>query len=57
MDKNKDKIFQAFHQGSATTKSLKIDNYDRINETVLKWFKRLRFGKVSANGVLIKEKA
>ena len=42
MEKNKDKIFQAFQQESATTKRVKLDTYHQVNKTVLKWFKRLR---------------
>ena len=55
--KNKDKIFQAFQQGSATTKRLKIDTYDQVNKAVRKWFKRLGSENVPVNDVLIKEKA
>ena len=55
--KNKDKIFQAFQQGSATMKRVKIDTYDQVNEAVLKWVKSLRSENVPVNGVLIKEKA
>ena len=53
---NKDKIFQAFQQGSATTKRLKVDTYHQVNKAVFKWFKRLRSENVPFNGVLIKEK-
>ena len=42
MEKNKDKIFQAFQQESATTKRVKLDTYDQVNKAVLKWLKRLR---------------
>ena len=55
-EKNKDKIFEAFQQGSATTKRVKVDTYDQVNKAVLKWFKRLRSENVSVK-VLIKEKA
>ena len=55
--KNKDKIFQAFQQGSATTKRLKIDTYDQVNKAVRKWFKRPGSENVPVNAVLIKEKA
>ena len=41
MEKNKDKIFQAFQQESATMKRVKLDTYHQVNKTVLKWFKRL----------------
>ena len=43
---NKDKIFQAFQQKSATMKRVKVDTYDQVNKAVLKWFNRLR-SKVS----------
>ena len=49
--KNKDKIFQAFQQGSATMKRVKIDTYDQVNEAVLKWVKSLRSENVPVNGV------
>ena len=55
--KNKGKIFQAFTQGSAIEKRVKVDTYDQVNKAVLKWFKRLRSENVPVNGVLIKEKA
>ena len=55
--KNKDKIFQAFQQGSATTNRVKVDTYDQVSKAVLKWFKRLRSENLPVNGVLIKEKA
>ena len=54
---NKDKIFRAFQQGSATTKRVKIDTYDQVNKAALKLSKRLRSKNVPVNGVLIKEKA
>ena len=55
--KNKDKIFEAFQEGSATTKRVKVDTYGQVNKAALKWFKRLRSENVSVNGFLIKEKA
>ena len=55
--KSKDKVFEAFPKGSATTKRLKVDTYDQVNKAVLKWFTRLRSENVLASGVLIKEKA
>ena len=55
--KSKDKVFEAFQKGSATTKRLKVDTYDQVNKAVLKWFTRLRSENVPASGVLIKEKA
>ena len=55
--KNKDKIFQAFQQRSATTKMVKVDTYDQVNKTVPKWFKRLRSKNDPVNGVMIKENA
>ena len=32
MEKNKDKIFQAFQQESATTKRVKLDTYDQVKK-------------------------
>ena len=55
--KSKDKVFEAFQKGSATTKRLKVDIYDQVSKGVLKWFTRLRSENVPASGVLIKEKA
>ena len=55
--KNKDKMFQAFQQGSATTKRVKVDTYDQVNKAALKCFKRLKSENVPVHGVLIKEKA
>ena len=55
--KNQDKIFQAFQQGSATTKRVKVDTYDQVNKAVLKWFKRLRSENVPVNSALIHAKA
>ena len=55
--KSKDKVFEAFQKGSATTKRLKVDTYDQVNKAVLKWFTRLRSENVSVSAVLIKEKA
>ena len=57
MEKNKDKIFQALQQKSATTQRVKVENYDQVEKAVLKWFKRLRFENVPVNGVFLKEKA
>ena len=57
LKKNKEKILQAFQQGNATTKRVKTDTYDQVNEAVLKCFKRLRSENVPVSGVLIKEKA
>ena len=54
---NKDKIFRAFQQESATTKRVKINTYDQVNKAALKLSKRLRSKNVPVNGVLIKEKA
>ena len=54
---NKNKIFQAFQQGSATTKRVKVDTYDQVNKAHLRWFRRLRSGNIPVNRVLIKEKA
>ena len=54
--KSKDKVFEAFQKGSATTKRLKVDTYDQVNKGVLKGFTRLRSENVPASGVLIKEK-
>ena len=34
--KNKEKISQAFQQGSATTKRVNVDTYDQVNKAVLK---------------------
>ena len=50
---NKDKIFQAFQQGSATTKRVKAEY--QISKAVIKWFKRLRSKNVPLNGSLIEE--
>ena len=55
--KSKDKVFEAFQKGNATTKRLKVDTYDQVNKAVLKWFTRLRSQNVPVSGVLIKEKA
>ena len=55
--KSKDKVFEAFQKGSATTKRLKVDTYDQVSKAVLKWFTRLRSENVPVSGVLIKEKA
>ena len=55
--KSKDKVFEAFQKGSATTKRLKVYTYDQVNKAVLKWFTRLRSENVPFSGVLIKEKA
>ena len=55
--KNKNKIFQAFQQRSATTKRVKVDTYDQVNKAGLKWFTRLRSENVPVNGVLLEEKA
>ena len=55
--KIKDKVFEAFQKGSATTKRLKVDTYDQVNKAVLKWFTRLKSENVSVSGVLIKEQA
>ena len=40
--KNKDKMFQAFQQGSATTERVKVDTYDQVNKAALKCLKRLK---------------
>ena len=53
--KNKDKIFQAFQQGSATTKRVNVDTYDQVGKVVLKWFKGSE--NVSVNSALIQAKA
>ena len=55
--KSKDKVFEGFQKGSATTKRLKVDTYDQVNKAVLKLFTRLRSENVPVSGVLIKEKA
>ena len=57
--KNKDKLFQAFEEGSATAKKMKVDTYDQVNKAVLvlRWFRRPRSKNVPVNDVLIKEKA
>ena len=55
--KSKDKVFEAFQKGSATTKRIKVGTYDQVNKAVLKWFARLRSENVPVSGVLIKEKA
>ena len=54
--KRKYKVFEAFQKGSATTKRLKFDTYDQVNNAVLKWFTRLRSENVPVSGVLVKEK-
>ena len=50
---NKDKICQAFQQGSVTTKRVKAEY--QVNKAVVKWFKRLRSKNVPLNGSLIEE--
>ena len=55
--KSKDKVFEAFQKGSATTKGIKVGTYDQVNKAVLKRFARLRSENVPVSGVLIKEKA
>ena len=58
MEKNKEKIFEAFrNQNAGQSKRLKENTYEQLNQAVLKWFTRIRSENVPASGILIKEKA
>ena len=55
--RNKTKIFEAFQNGSPSTKRIKTSKYDQINKAVLQWFKRMQTETVPISGALIREQA
>lgn len=55
--RNKTKIFEAFQNGSPSTKRIKTSKYDQINKAVLQWFKRMQSENVPISGALIREQA
>ena len=55
--RNKTKIYEAFQNGSPSTKRIKIGKYDQINKAVLQWFEQAQSENVPITGALIREQA
>ena len=55
--RNKTKIYEAFQNGSPSTKRIKIGKYDQINKAVFQWFEQAQSENVPITGALIREQA